>query len=204
MPKGDIRKTQTARIDGLSLKNQKERVTMIVQNFEVRNIRNHFESQYGECNWDSKIVWNRIINIAGDSFLAMNDEEVQQFYNTKVINDKMKNSTIMGYYYSYKRIVRYLRENGYMRNMKADYRKNKRQSSLFDKPINEDGKREAIIADKLFVKKCQLKESINSIEQEIKKYEQQLKGLKEQMEQNRDKLARLENLQGELITELLS
>ena len=177
---------------------------MTMTNDLMKNIRKNFESKYGECNWNNKIVWNRIINIAGDSFLAMNDEEIHQFYITNVIYDGMEDSTIAGYYYSYKRIVRYLKENGYMRYMKTDYRKWKRQTSLFDKPIKEDVKKEEIIADKLHKKKSQLKESINSIEQEIKKHKQRIKELKEQCSKSRGELTKLENLQEEIITALFS
>ena len=174
---------------------------MTMTNNRLKSIHDKFVSENAKHKKNSKMIWNRLLYYAGDNFLAMNDEEIQQFYITNVIYDGMEDSTIAGYYYSYKRIVRYLKENGYM---KADFRKWKRQTSLFDKPIKEDGKKEESIADKLHEKKSKLKESINSIEQEIKKHKQRIKELKEQCSKSRGELTKLENLQEEIITALFS
>ena len=68
-------------------------------------------------------------------------------------------------------ILRLMKNNGYIN---ADLRKWKRQTNLVHIPRNKDSKADDIIADKLQEKQSQLKESINSIEQEIKKIGKEL------------------------------
>ena len=212
MVKRDIRKTQTARVDGLSSKTLRERVQMTMTNIQLNDIRENFESKYGKKGSAFQTVWNRITHIAGNSFLTMNDEELQQFFITEVIYDEMETSTKNIYKFAYKKIVSYLKNNGYIN---ADFRKWKHQTKLVHVPRNKDSKMVDNIADKLHKKRSQLKESINSIEQEIKKHEQlkeqeikkhdqRIKELKEQGSKKRGELAKLDSLQDEIIIALFS
>ena len=95
----------------------------------------------------------------------------------------------------------YLKENGYIN---VDFRKWKRKTNLVHIPRNKNSKTDDNIADKLNEKKFQLKESINSIEQEIKKHEQRITELKEQCSKNKGELANLESLLEGIMTVLFS
>lgn len=174
---------------------------MTMTNNQLNDIRKNFESLYGKEGSAIKAVWNRIINIAGNSFLTMDDEEIRQFYITEIIYDGMESSTKYQYKNAYKKIVSYLKENGYIN---VDFRKWKRQTNLVHIPRNKNSKTDDNIADKLNEKKSQLKESINSIEQEIKKHEQRINELKEQCSKNKGELAKIESLLEGIMTVLFS
>ena len=174
---------------------------MTMTNNHLNDIRENFEFQYGKKGSNFQTVWNRITHIAGDSFLTMNDEEIQQFYITEVIYDGMESSTKSLYKMAYKKIVSYLKENGYIN---VDFRKWKHQTKLVHIPRNKGSKTVDNIADELHKKKSQLKESINSIEQEIRKHEQRIKELEEQCSKKMDELAKLESLHKEINKVLFS
>lgn len=169
---------------------------MTMTNNQLNDIRKNFESQYGKKGSTIQTVWNRITHIAGNSFLTMNDEELQQFYITEVIYDGMETSTKNIYKFAYKKIVSYLKENGYINNV--DFRKWKHQTKLVHIPRNKDSKTVDNYADKFHKRKSSLKESMKLIDQEIRTHKQQIKDLEEQYSVYKAELDKFESYQNEL------
>ena len=171
-----------------------ERVQMTMTNNRLKSIHDKFVSENAKHKKNSKMIWNRLLYYAGDNFLAMNDEEIQQFYRTNIIYEDMEYSTKKNYYYAFRNVVEYIKANGHIVADDCEYN---RKTKLVHIPRNKDSKRNDSDSDKLCERIFSLKKSLNLTEQEIKDLEQKLEKLKNKFACDKYRLAKFERVQKE-------
>lgn len=154
---------------------------MKIENEQLIKARANFYKKNRECSGNINTIWKRLVRKVGDVFLTMNDDkEIQRVFDTKITYEEMAKSTKENYFSSYKRILKFLFDEGYN---KFDYENWDRQTILGHISRNKDSKTDNIdnstnkyiaALENLLNSKVQEKEKHN---QEIERNNQKAKSL---------------------------
>ena len=141
-----------------------------IENEQIKKIRDKFYKRKKKWNSNTCTVWNIIIEKAGDSFLNKNEEGMQQFFITKVVDKTLAISTISSYYSAYTKILNFLNDEVHT---KVNCKNWDRQTILCHISRNEDSKADnSDNSSNEYI--AVLENLLNSKFQEIKKHNQEI------------------------------